>query len=145
MLALIGWVESEDYWNISKLNAENQKLDYYAYTIEVVGGSGSEGASKVSIVVVELINASMAVGYILPPHIKIDGEFKIGFICQDKPTQDISFTCKLSNEVKKADYDGDDLEKLEYIGFSLEKFYGKKGAKYYMQDLRGVLAQDRDK
>ena len=138
MLTLMSFVESEDYWNINNINTKNQKLDYYAYTFEVVGGSESEGASSVRVIVVELINANIAVGYILPSNIKIDGEFKIGFICQDRPTDDISFICKLSNEVKRATYNGDDLEKLEYIGFSLEKFYDSKSVKYYMQDLRGA-------
>lgn len=144
MLTLMSWVESEDYWNINKLDNENQQLDYYAYTFEVTGGSESEGASKVSVIVVELISAKIAVGYVLPNHINIDGEFKIGFICQDKPADDISFNCKLSKEVKKASYNGDDLEKLEYIGFSLEKFYENQGAKYYMQDLRGAPATGQE-
>ncbi|NIP38427.1 MAG: hypothetical protein GWM89_05095 [Candidatus Dadabacteria bacterium] len=140
MLTLMSWVESEDYWNISKLDQEGQQLDYYAYRFEVSGGSESQGVSKVSVIVVELISAKLAVGYVLPNHIEIESDFKIGFICQDRPTEDISFVCKLSQEVKKANYNGDDLEKLEYIGFSLEKFYENQGAKYYMQDLRGAPA-----
>ena len=143
MLTLISFVESEDYWNINNLNTKNQKLDYYAYTFEVVGGSESEGASSVKVIVVELINAKIAIGYILPSHIKLEGEFKIGFICQDKPTDDISFVCRLSNEVKRATYNGDDLEKLEYIGFSLEKFYDSKSVRYYMQDLRGAPSENK--
>ena len=140
MLTLMSWVESEDYWNINKLDNDDKQLDLFAYVFEDSGGSESEGASKVSVVVVEIINAKLAVGYILPGHIKLDGEFKIGFICQDRPTDDVSFVCKLSKEVKRASYNGDDLEKLEYIGFSLEKFYENQGVKYYMQDLRGAPA-----
>lgn len=142
MLTLMSWVESEDYWNIKRLEEESQKLDYYAYKFEVVGGSETEGASKVSVVVAELISAKIAVGYVLPDHIKMEGEFKIGFICQDRPTDDVSFVCKMSKEVKTANYNGDDLEKLEYIGFSLEKFYENQGARYYMQDLRGAPSPD---
>ena len=143
MLTLMSFVESEDYWNINNINTNNLNLDYYAYTFEVVGGSESEGASSVKVIVVELINANIAIGYILPPHIKLEGEFKVGFICQDKPTDDISFICKLSNEVKRATYNGDDLEKLEYIGFSLEKFYDSKSVRYYMQDLRGAPSENK--
>jgi len=143
MLTFISFVESEDYWNINNLNTKNQNLDYYAYTFEVLGGSESEGASSVKVIVVELINANIAIGYILPSHIKLEGEFKIGFICQDKPTDDISFVCRLSNEVKRATYNGDDLEKLEYIGFSLEKFYDSKSVRYYMQDLRGAPFENK--
>jgi hypothetical protein len=143
MLTLMSWVESEDYWNVNNISKEKQDLNYFAYTFVVTGGTESESASSVSIIVVELINAKIAVGYIMPKHIEIEGEFRIGFICQDKPTDDINFVCKLSKEVKKASYNGDDLEKLEYIGFSLEKFYEDKGAKYYMQDLRGAPAQDK--
>ncbi len=143
MLTLMSWVESEDYWNVNNINKENQDLNYFAYTFVVTGGTEPESASSVSIIVVELINAKVAVGYIMPKHIEIEGEFRIGFICQDKPVDDINFVCKLSKEVKKANYNGDDLEKLEYIGFSLEKFYEDKGVKYYMQDLRGAPAQDK--
>ena len=143
MLTLMSFVESEDYWNINNINTNNLNLDYYAYTFEVVGGSESEGASSVKVIVVELINAKIAIGYILPSHLKLEGEFKIGFICQDKPTDDISFICRLSNEVKRATYNGDDLEKLEYIGFSLEKFYDSKSVRYYMQDLRGVPSENK--
>jgi hypothetical protein len=143
MLTLMSWVESEDYWNVNNINKANQDLNYFAYTFVVTGGTEPESASSVSIIVVELINAKVAVGYIMPKHIEIEGEFRIGFICQDKPADDINFVCKLSKEVKKANYNGDDLEKLEYIGFSLERFYEDKGVKYYMQDLRGAPAQDK--
>ena len=143
MLTLMSWVESEDYWNVNNIDKANQDLNYFAYKFVVTGGTEPESASSVSIIVVELINAKVAVGYIMPKHIEIEGEFRVGFICQDKPTDDINFVCKLSKEVKKANYNGDDLEKLEYIGFSLEKFYEDKGVKYYMQDLRGAPAQDK--
>jgi len=143
MLTLMSWVESEDYWNVNNINKGKQDLSYYAYTFVVTGGSESESASSVRLIVVELINAKMAVGFILPKHVEIEGEFKIGFICQDKPTDGINFVCKLSKEVKKASYNGNELEKLEYIGYSLEKFYEEKGATYYMQDLRGVPAPNK--
>ena len=143
MLTLMSWVESEDYWNVNSIHQQQQNISYYAYTFVVVGAGESESESGVRIIVVELINAKMAVGYIIPKHLEIEGQFKIGFICQDKPTDDINFVCNLSKELKKATYDGNDLEKLEYIGFSLEKFYENQDVRYYMQDLRDVPKQDK--
>jgi hypothetical protein len=87
--------------------------------------------------VVELLNAYIAVGLVLPNNISLDGEFQLNFISQDNPSRDIPLVCKLSDEVKRTVYKGDDIEKLEYVGFSLEKFYESKGVTFYLYDLRG--------
>ena len=72
----------------------------------------------------------------LPSNYKMDKEFKLGFICQEKPDQDIPLECKLSDEVKTAQYPGTDIDRIEYIGFTLEKFYEQKEVKFYLHDLR---------
>ncbi len=130
------WVDSEDYWNLNAMNKDNQKVDYYGYTFEVEGGTEGIGSSIVRLVVVELISAKIAVGFILPNHINLGPEFQLRFICHDSPTDDIAVDCKLSDEVKNAKYMGDDNEKIEYIGFTLEKFYENNSAKFYLHDLR---------
>ena len=139
MLQIMCWLDAEDYMYISSINEQKIPIDYYGYTFEVSGSAGStEGSSTVKLIVVELINVKMAVGFVIPNEMKIDGEFKIGFISYEDPLKDIPIVCKLSQEVKRATYMGDDEAKLEYIGFSLEKFYENKGARFYLHDLRGV-------
>jgi hypothetical protein len=71
----------------------------------------------------------------------IDGEFKIEFISYEDPLKDIPIVCKLSKEVSTPTYIGDDDAKLEYISFSLEKFYENKGARFYLHDLRELVKQ----
>ncbi|GBD39900.1 hypothetical protein HRbin37_02186 [bacterium HR37] len=139
MLQIMCWVNPEDYWYLHSLQEKNIPVNYYGYTFEVEGTGESEGGeSKVRVMVVELLNANMAVGFALPKDKTIEGEFKLGFICQDKPTEDIPVVCKLSKEVKRTSYRGDDNAKLEFIGFSLEKFYESKKVAFYLFDLRGA-------
>ena len=136
MVQIMCWLDSEDYWYLSNMNEKDQTIDYYAYRFNVEDSSEAPDPTPVNLIVIELINAKLAVGFALPPKFKIDGEFKLGFICQDRPDKDIPLICKLSDEVKEAKYAGTDIHRLEYIGFSLEKFYEDKGAKFYLHDLR---------
>jgi len=139
MLRVVCFVNPEDYWNIHSLQEKGTKIDHYGYKFEVVGGSETSGGSnKVAIVVFELLTARMAVGMYLPDKFADTEEFKLSFISQDSPTNEVSVECKLSDEVKRATYDGQSLEQLEYIGFSLEHFYHEKGAIFYLYDLKGV-------
>lgn len=142
MLQVMCWVEPEDFDCLDTMSKRNEKVDYYGYLFEIEGGTETTGSSVVKVVVVELVNAKMAVGLAIPNGLKIEGEFKIGFIRYDDPNKDIPFVCKLSNEVKRIKYMGDELEKLEYIGFTLEKFYENKGAKFYLHDLRGAKSPE---
>ena len=48
----------------------------------------------------------------------------------------INHECKLSDEIKKTKFPGSDIHRLEYIGFTLEKFYTEKDVKFYFHDLR---------
>ena len=137
MVQIMCWLDSEDYWYLNNMHENNQTIDYYAYSFNVEDSSEAPDPTPVNLVVVELINAKLAIGFALPPNFKFeDSEFKLGFICQDRPDKDIPLECKLSDEVKETKYAGTDIHRLEYIGFSLEKFYEEKGAKFYLHDLR---------
>ncbi len=118
------------------MHEKNQTLDYYAYRFRVDDNSETPDTTPVNLLVVEPINVKMAVGLVLPPNYNIDKEFKLGFICQEKPDKDIPLECKLSDEEKKAQYPGTEIDRIEYIGFTLEKFYEQKDAKFYLHDLR---------
>ncbi|HSE83121.1 MAG TPA: hypothetical protein VLB01_01070 [Thermodesulfobacteriota bacterium] len=137
MLKIMCLIDQEDHSNLNSLMESNVPVNYYGYTFNVEGGSETSGATTVvSIKVVELMNAYICVGLVLPDSISIDGEFELRFVSQGRTEGGIPIICRISNEVKRATYMGDDLEKLEYIGFTLEQFYHSKGATFYLYDLR---------
>jgi hypothetical protein len=137
MIQIVCFIDPEDYWNLDSMKEQNIRVNFYGYTFEVEGlGEAAGGSSVVRVRVVELLNAYIAVGLALPDNISLDGEFQLNFICQDNPSRDIPLVCKLSDEVKRTVYKGDDMERLEYVGFSLEKFYESKGVTFYLYDLR---------
>ncbi len=137
MLQIMCWVDSEDYWYLHSINEKNQTLDYYGYTFEIEGGTEGIGTSVVRLLIFEFITAKMAVGFVVPNNLKLeDRDFTLRFISHESPSKDIPIECKLSEEVKRAKYMGDDQEKIEYIGFTLEKFYEGNNAKFYLHDLR---------
>lgn len=139
MLQILCLVTSEDYLYLSSMGEQNIPVNFYGYTFEVTSVGETEGGSgMVKVIVVELINANMALGFAVRNNMSIDGEFQLNFTSQDNPTKDIPIVCKLSQEVKRTSYTGDDIAKLEYLGLSLEKFYEGKGATFYFYDLRGV-------
>ena len=138
MLQIMCFITSEDYLYLNSIGEQNISVNYYGYTFEVDGvGETEGGSSRVRVIVVELINANMALGFAVRNDMSIDGEFQLNFISQDNPSRDIPIICKLSQEVKRTSYSGDDIAKLEYLGLSLEKFYESKGATFYFYDLRG--------
>ena len=137
MLQIMCWVDSEDYWHLHSLNETNQNLDYYGYRFEVEGGKEVTGTSVVRLLIVEFISAKMTVGFVTPGNLKMeDSDLTLRFISHEEPTKDVPVKCKISNETKRASYMGDDQEKIEYIGFTLEKFYESHNAKFYLHDLR---------
>lgn len=136
MVQIMCWLDSEDYWNLHNMHENNQTIDYYVYRFNVEDSSEAPDPTPVSVLVVEMVNANLAIGFALSPHVKIEKEFQVGFICQERPDKDIPLVCKISDEVKTAKYAGTDVHRFEYIGFSLEKFYENKGAKFYLHDLR---------
>ncbi len=136
------WLDSEDYWYLNSLSEQNKQINYYGYVMEV----GSEDdTSSIKIMVVELQNVKLVVGFVIPLGLDISGVMEIGFICQEKPDSDIPFSCRISDEVKKLTYTGDDVQKIEYAGLSLEKFYQNKGIKFGLMDLRQISGQNRDR
>lgn len=137
MLQIMCWVDSEDYWYLHSLNEKNQSLEYYGYRFEVEGGTEGIGTSSIRLLIVEFISAKMALGFVTPKEFKLEKpELTLRFISHEEPTKDVPVQCKISEEVKRASYMGDDQEKIEYIGFTLEKFYESHNAKFYLHDLR---------
>ena len=136
MLQIMCWVDSEDYWYLNSMNEKKEAIDYYVYRFVVEGGGEGMGSSAITLLVAEFNNAKMSVGFVIPNDFKLDKDITFRFICNDSPSNDIAVETKLSDEVKKASYMGDDHEKIEYIGFTLEKFYEGHDAKFYLNDLR---------
>ena len=50
----------------------------------------------------------------------------------------ISELKKLNSNIEYLSVGGENLEKLEYIGYSLEKFYETKKATFYLFDYEGI-------
>lgn len=140
-MKIMCWLDTEDYSYLNSMNQKQESLDYYSYIMEV---AEPDESSRVRILVVELINAKLAVGFAIPETMKMDGEQELGFISQENPTKDIPFQYKLSDEVKKVQYSGDELHKIEYAGFSLEKFYEQKEAKFYLYNLIPQNTENRN-
>ena len=142
MLQIMCWVDSEDYWYLHSLNEKDQKLDYYGYRFEVEGGTEGIGTSSIRLLIVEFISAKMALGFVTPKDFKLEKpDLTLRFISHEEPTKDVPVQCKISEEVKRASYMGDDQEKIEYIGFTLERFYESHNAKFYLHDLRQPTEQ----
>ena len=138
----MSWLDSEDYWYMNSLSEQNKEINYYGYVMEV---GDEEDSSKAKIMVVELHSAKLTVGFIVPLSMDLSGQIDIGFICQERPEKDIPFSCKLSGEVKNLSYTGDDLQKIEYAGLALEKFYQNNGIKFSLLDLRSISEQNQDR
>jgi len=137
MLQIMCWVDSEDYWYLHSINEQNQTLNYYGYKFEIEGGTEGTGTSVVRLLIVEFISAKMTVGFVTPENFKMENsDLTLRFISHEEPSKDVPVLCKVSNEVKRASYMGDDQEKIEYIGITLEKFYESHNAKFYLHDLR---------
>ncbi len=136
MLQIMCMVDSEDYWNLNSYNEADKIVNYYGYTFNVEGSPDGKGKDIVRLIVIEFADSKMAVGFVTPNNLELDKELRIKFIANDSPTKDVQVDCKLSDEVKKAAYNGDELEKIEYIGYTLEKFYDNNNVKFYLHDLR---------
>ncbi len=141
-MKIMSWLDAEDYWYINSLSEQNKEINYYGYVMDV---GDEEDSSRIRIMVIELQSVKMAVGFIVPLSMDLSGTIDIGFICQERPDKDVPFSCKLSTEVKSLTYTGDDLQKIEYAGLSLEKFYQNNGVKFYLMDLRPISGQNQDK
>ncbi len=136
MLQILCMVDAEDYWQLNSFNESGKPVNYYGYIFGVEGGREGMGITSVKILVFEVIDVKMAVGFVVPNNLEHHKDFRILFIANDSPTKEIPVEVKLSDEVKKASYMGDDLEKIEYIGYTLEKFYDENNVKFYLHDVR---------
>lgn len=141
-MKIMCWLDSEDYWYMNSLSEQNKELNYYGYVMEV---GDEDDTSRVKIMVLELQSAKLVVGFVVSLDMDMSGQMDMGFICQEKPNSDIPLSFQLSNEVKKLNYTGDDIQKIEYAGLSLEKFYENKGVKFSLMDLRPVSQRNQDK
>lgn len=141
-MKIMCWLDSEDYWYMNSLSEQNKEVNYYGYVMEV---GDEEDTSRIKIMVVELQNVKLVVGFVVPLSMDLGGAMDMGFICQEQPDKDIPLSFKLSQEVKKLNYTGDDIQKIEYAGLSLEKFYQNKGIKFSLLDLRPISQQNQDK
>ncbi|QMU56025.1 MAG: hypothetical protein GKS04_02365 [Candidatus Mycalebacterium zealandia] len=127
-------IENEDYWNLNSIVSSGKEVDSYGYRF--VAGDPSGSAPPVTIVVIELANATFSVGFIVKDDFT-EKELILGYICQQAPDKQIPIKTTISDEVKKVQYEGNELQRIEYVGLSLEKFYENRGAKFYLLDLRG--------
>ncbi len=143
MLQIMCMVDPEDYWYIHSMHEQNQVVNYYGYLFVAEDETQGTNNKPAKVMVIELINANLALGFAVSSDFNMEGKFKIAFICYEKPdpSDSLPLEVKLSNEVKKTKLDGTETEKLEYIGFSLEKFYEQKNVKFYMQDLRAATSK----
>ena len=141
-MKIMCWLDSEDYWYINSLSEQNKELNYYGYVMKV---GGEDDTSRVRIMVLELQSAKLVVGFVVPLEMDLGGPMDMGLICQERPDSDIPLSFKLSDEVKELNYTGDDIQKIEYAGLSLEKFYENKGVKFSFMDLRPVSQRNLDK
>lgn len=133
-MQVVCMIENEDYWNLDSIVSSGGTVEVYGYRFVSEDPSGS--TPPVEIVVVELANATFCVGFIVPRGFN-ENSLTLGFICQQVPGTRIPVKVKMSDEVKKAQYEGNELHRIEYVGMSLEKFYEQNGAKFYLLDLRG--------
>ena len=140
-MKIMSWLDSEDYWYMNSLSEQNKEINYYGYVMEV---GDEEDSSRIKIMVIELQSVKLVVGFVVPLDMDLSGQIDMGFICQERPDKDVPISCKLSGEVKNLNYTGDDIQKIEYAGLSLEKFYQNKGIKFYLLDLRPISQQNQD-
>ena len=141
-MKIMCWLESEDYWHLDGLSKKDEAINFYGYMMNV--SESDDDANVVNIMVIEMQTANMSVGFVVVKEFKVEGDLEIGFICQERPDKDIPFNCKLSDEVKSVNYPGEEIQKIEYTGYSLEKFYEIKGAKFYLHDLRPPKKTNQD-
>ena len=134
-------VVNEDYDRLKSSIVEN-KLPHFTYTLTVTGAPEGETSTTLKLYVLELVSSNLSIGFTLPPDKEIDKDLEIIFTTQPtadvKMPEDLKLICEFSDEKKDSQYAGENLEKLEYIGYSLEKFYETKKASFYLFDYEGI-------
>lgn len=133
-MRVICMIENEDYWNLDSIVSSGKKVESYGYNFVAEDPSGS--TPPVIIAVIELANATFSVGFIVKDGFA-EKNLTLCCVCQQVPDKQIPLKATISDEVKKVQYEGNELHRIEYVGLSLEKFYENSGAKFYLLDLRG--------
>ena len=134
-------VVNEDYDRL-RLSIVENKLPHFTYTLTVSGAPEGGTSSTLKLYIIELVSSNLSIGFTLPPDKEIDKDLEIVFTTQPtadvKMPEDLKLICEFSDEKKDTQYAGENLEKLEYIGYSLEKFYETKKASFYLFDYEGI-------
>jgi len=131
--SIVCMIENEDYWNLDSIVSSGKTIEFYGYKFVAETPSGS--TPPITIAVIELTNATFSIGLAVGEKFK-ESKLLLYCICQQVPDKQIPISVKLSAEVKKIRYDGDELQRIEYLGLTLEKFYEHKGIKFYLLDFR---------
>ena len=134
-------VVNEDY-DMLKASIKEESLPNHSYTLTVTGTPEGGAPSTLVLYVVELVSTNIAIGFTLPEDKEFDKNLEIIFTTQPtaevKMPEDIKVNIEFSDQKKDTVYDGEKMEKLEYIGFSLEKFYETKKAGFYLFDYERI-------
>jgi len=147
MLNLGCLIDGEDYSRLiplgsSKSKAKVESLPAASYTMTITDGPESEMKSELNVYVIEFQSVNIVVGFTLPDSVKIEKD--IEFLFTTQPTadlrmpEDLKFKVEFSEEKRSSAQNGNELEKLEYIGTFLEKKYEKTKATFYLLDYKGV-------
>ena len=141
MLSIGGVIQNEDYGAVQDV-IDNEQLPHSSYTVTVKNENKGEGSLPIKLYVIELTTASLAIGFTLPNTTKIEEDVSLTFTtypdAQRPNPEYLKFKCKFSDKQKEEKRDGDPLEKLEYVGYKLEKDYNEKKATFYLFDYQRI-------
>ena len=142
MLSIGCMVENEDYVRLKSIIKDETIPRYFTYTLTVKDASKAKDSSSIKVYVIELTSANLAIGFTLPNIKKLAKELLVAFTASpdaQRPNPEyLRFKCEFSDNQRKANYDGSNLEKLEYIGTWLEKTFEKKTVMFYLFDYQGI-------
>ena len=141
MLSIGGVIQNEDY-DAVQTAIGNEQLPHSSYTITVKNENKGEGSLPIKLYVLELPTAHIAIGFTLPNTKELEKDISLTFTtypdAQRPNPEYLKFKCKFSEDQKEEKRDGDPLEKLEYVGYKLEKGYNEKKATFYLFDYQGI-------
>jgi len=141
MLSIGGVIQNEDY-DAVQTAIGNEQLPHSSYTITVKNENKGEGSLPIKLYVLELPTVHIAIGFTLPNTQELEKDISLTFTtypdAQRPNPEYLKFQCKFSDDQKEEKRDGDPLEKLEYVGYKLEKGYNEKKATFYLFDYQGI-------
>jgi hypothetical protein len=153
MLNLGCLIDGEDYNRLFPLGSAESKgkvdsLPAASYTMTITDGPEGEMSSELNVYVIEFQSVNIVVGFTLPDSVKIEKD--IEFLFTTQPTadrrmpEDLKSKVNFSEEKRSSAQNGNELEKLEYIGTFLEKKYEKTKATFYLLDYKGIGNPDKE-